>query len=53
LGAWNFADQFQISQKLYGREAEIAELISAFERVSSSLGKEPAIAHGYGVILSN
>ncbi|MBD2546165.1 ATP-binding protein [Planktothricoides raciborskii] len=51
LGAWDFADRFQIPQKLYGREAEIAELISAFERVSSSLGKEPAIAHGDAVIV--
>jgi serine/threonine protein kinase len=50
LVAWDFADRFQIPQKLYGREAEIFQLISAFERVSSSLGKEQVIAHGDAVI---
>ncbi len=53
LGVWDVADRFQIPQKLYGREAEIFQLVSAFERVSSSPHNEPAIAHGDGVIVSN
>lgn len=36
LGSRDFAYRFQIPQKLYGREAEISQLISAFERVTSS-----------------
>ncbi|MBW4442006.1 MAG: AAA family ATPase [Plectolyngbya sp. WJT66-NPBG17] len=33
LGLHDISDQFHISQKLYGREAEIAALLAAFERV--------------------
>lgn len=35
LGRWDFSEKFQIPQKLYGREAEIATLLDVFERVSS------------------
>ncbi|KAB8318675.1 PAS domain S-box protein [Tolypothrix campylonemoides VB511288] len=35
LGLQDVSDQFQIPQKLYGREAEIAALLAAFERVAS------------------
>jgi len=35
LGARDTSDQFQISQKLYGREAEVDTLLAAFERVAS------------------
>ncbi|MBW4428423.1 MAG: PAS domain S-box protein, partial [Nostoc desertorum CM1-VF14] len=34
LGLQDVSDQFQIPQKLYGREAEIATLLAAFERVA-------------------
>ncbi|MBD2534771.1 AAA family ATPase, partial [Nostoc flagelliforme FACHB-838] len=34
LGLQDVSDQFQIPQKLYGREAEIAALLGAFERVA-------------------
>jgi PAS domain S-box-containing protein len=33
LGQQDISDQFHIPQKLYGREAEIATLLAAFERV--------------------
>ncbi|MBV9385069.1 MAG: AAA family ATPase [Chroococcidiopsidaceae cyanobacterium CP_BM_ER_R8_30] len=36
LGLQEVSDQFHIPQKLYGREAEIAALLAAFERVGSS-----------------
>ncbi|MEH2117772.1 AAA family ATPase [Nostoc sp.] len=34
LGLQDVSDQFHIPQKLYGREAEIATLLAAFERVA-------------------
>ena len=34
LGLQDVSDQFQIPQKLYGREAEIAALLAAFDRVA-------------------
>ncbi|MEG3863015.1 AAA family ATPase [Microcoleus sp. herbarium12] len=34
LGLHDIFEQFQISQKLYGREAEISTLLAAFERVA-------------------
>ncbi|MGB3507959.1 MAG: serine/threonine-protein kinase PknK, partial [Microcoleaceae cyanobacterium] len=37
LGKKDISDRFSIPQKLYGREAEIAALLSAFERVSNPL----------------
>ncbi|HEY9662017.1 MAG TPA: AAA family ATPase, partial [Allocoleopsis sp.] len=39
LGLQDVSDQFQIPQKLYGREKEISELLEAFERVA---GREDA-----------
>ncbi|MBD2534559.1 serine/threonine-protein kinase PknK, partial [Nostoc flagelliforme FACHB-838] len=36
LGLQDVSDQFQIPQKLYGREAEIAALLAAFERVAQT-----------------
>ncbi len=35
LGEMDFGDRFQIPQKLYGREAEIATLLEAFDRVAN------------------
>ena len=34
LGLQDISDQFQIPQKLYGRESEIAALLAAFDRVA-------------------
>ena len=34
LGSQDISDKFQIPQKLYGREQEVKELLSAFEKVS-------------------
>jgi PAS domain S-box-containing protein len=36
LGQHDISDQFQISQKLYGREQEIEILLAAFERVAGT-----------------
>ena len=33
IGQWDVCDRFLIPEKLYGREAEIASLLQAFERV--------------------
>ncbi len=35
LGTQDISDKFQINQKLYGREAEVNNLLAAFDRVSS------------------
>ncbi|MGK7925128.1 MAG: AAA family ATPase [Spirulina sp.] len=35
LGSQDISDKFQIPQKLYGREQEIATLLAAFERVAA------------------
>jgi predicted ATPase/signal transduction histidine kinase len=49
LGQSDVCDQFQIPQKLYGREAEIATLMAAFDRVSQ--GKtEMMLVYGYAGI---
>ncbi|MCC3454140.1 AAA family ATPase [Microcoleus sp. PH2017_08_TRC_O_A] len=37
LGTQDISDQFQIPQKLYGREAEVEALLTAFERVATPL----------------
>jgi predicted ATPase/signal transduction histidine kinase/GAF domain-containing protein/tRNA A-37 threonylcarbamoyl transferase component Bud32 len=43
LGLQDISDQFQIPQKLYGREKEISELLEAFERVVGSENEELGI----------
>jgi predicted ATPase/signal transduction histidine kinase/tRNA A-37 threonylcarbamoyl transferase component Bud32 len=49
LGQQDFSHQFQIAQKLYGREVEVAALMAAFERVS--LGEsEVVLVGGYSGI---
>jgi predicted ATPase/signal transduction histidine kinase len=49
LGQQDLSNQFQIPQKLYGREAEVADLMAAFERVSQ--GKtEMMLVGGYSGI---
>jgi predicted ATPase/serine phosphatase RsbU (regulator of sigma subunit)/tRNA A-37 threonylcarbamoyl transferase component Bud32 len=55
LGSQDISDQFQIPQKLYGRESEIETLITAFERVSnpptaSAGGCELMLIAGYSGI---
>ncbi|MFN6449320.1 MAG: PAS domain S-box protein, partial [Nostoc sp. DedSLP05] len=42
LGLQDISQQFQISQKLYGREAEIGALLAAFDRVAASKERENA-----------
>ena len=41
LASNDISDQFQIPQKLYGREAEIETLLTAFERVAAGGGRAP------------
>jgi len=40
LGTQDISGKFQIAQKLYGREQEIAALLAAFERVSGSYSQK-------------
>ncbi|MBG1245115.1 AAA family ATPase [Nostoc sp. NZL] len=42
LGLLDVWDQFQIPQKLYGRDQEVAMLLAAFERVACPLAQPPA-----------
>ncbi|GAX41461.1 serine/threonine protein kinase and signal transduction histidine kinase with GAF and PAS/PAC sensor [Tolypothrix sp. NIES-4075] len=42
LGLQDISQQFQISQKLYGREAEIGALLAAFDRVAARKEQENA-----------
>jgi PAS domain S-box-containing protein len=46
LGTQDIRDQFQIPQKLYGREAEIATLLTAFERVAGMGNVSEAYCQG-------
>ncbi|MBW4629367.1 MAG: PAS domain S-box protein [Brasilonema octagenarum HA4186-MV1] len=46
LGSTDISDKFQIPQKLYGREAEVETLLSAFVRVASP--QEKRVAGGRG-----
>ncbi|HEY9640376.1 MAG TPA: AAA family ATPase, partial [Coleofasciculaceae cyanobacterium] len=39
LGTQDISDQFQVPQKLYGREAELTTLLAAFERVAGGDGE--------------
>ncbi|MBP5971891.1 AAA family ATPase [Brasilonema sp. CT11] len=45
LGSTDISDNFQIPQKLYGREAEVETLLAAFERVA--LSSEMMLVVGY------
>ncbi|MBD2041157.1 AAA family ATPase [Microcoleus sp. FACHB-672] len=49
LAGEDISDKFQLPQKLYGREREIATLVTAFERVSSKQSELMLIA-GYSGI---
>lgn len=52
LGAQDISDQFQIPQKLYGREAEVEALLTAFERVADNpqSQREMMLVAGYSGI---
>ncbi|OJH38802.1 hypothetical protein BON30_21485 [Cystobacter ferrugineus] len=50
LGARDVSELFQIPQKLYGREEEVAALMGAFERVVSSGAPELMLVSGYSGI---
>ncbi|MFW9265249.1 ATP-binding protein, partial [Nostoc sp. CALU 546] len=47
LGEQDISERFQIPQKLYGRELEIAKLLQAFERVVSQGKPEIVLVSGY------
>ena len=47
LGEQDISERFQIPQKLYGREPEIAKLLQAFERVVSQGKPELVFVSGY------
>ena len=49
IGQHDVSDRFQIPQKLYGREAEIAKLLAASERVSQG-ASEMMLVSGYAGI---
>ncbi len=49
LGEQDISDQFQIPQKLYGRDKEIDTLLAAFERVATG-SKEFMLVSGYSGI---
>ncbi|QKQ72974.1 AAA family ATPase [Nostoc sp. TCL240-02] len=50
LGEQDISKRFQIPQKLYGREQEIAKLLQAFERVVSQGKPELVLVSGYAGI---
>ena len=50
LASQDISDRFQIPQKLYGREAEIATLLAAFERVAETGKVELMMVAGYSGI---
>ncbi|MEH2280199.1 MAG: AAA family ATPase [Nostoc sp.] len=47
LGEQDISERFQIPQKLYGREPEIAKLLQVFERVVSQGKPEVILVSGY------
>jgi len=49
LGREDLSNRFQVSQKLYGREAEINQLLAGFERVKQG-SKEMMLVSGYSGI---
>ncbi|MGB3514484.1 MAG: serine/threonine-protein kinase PknK, partial [Microcoleaceae cyanobacterium] len=50
LATQDISDRFQIPQKLYGREKEIAKLLEAFERVAKTGKVELMLVAGYSGI---
>jgi len=50
LGKQDLSAQFQIPQKLYGREAEVAQLLATFDRISEQGITEMILVAGYSGI---
>lgn len=50
VGTHDVSDRFQIPRKLYGREQEVAKLLSAFERVVQGGPPELLLVSGYSGI---
>ncbi|HBN08954.1 MAG TPA: protein kinase, partial [Cyanobacteria bacterium UBA8530] len=50
LGERDLSERFRIPQRLYGRDQEIAELLKAYERVSSRGDSEFLLVSGYSGI---
>jgi predicted ATPase/signal transduction histidine kinase len=50
IGTQDVSDRFQIPKKLYGREQEVAKLLSAFERVIQGGPPELLLVSGYSGI---
>ncbi|WP_437855138.1 AAA family ATPase [Sorangium sp. So ce363] len=50
LGARDVSDRFQIPQRLYGREREVAALLAVFERVVAEGRPELVLVSGYSGI---
>ncbi|MDC0672326.1 ATP-binding sensor histidine kinase [Nannocystis radixulma] len=50
LGAHDVSDRFQIPEKLYGREDEVAALLAAFDRVVAAGAPELVLVCGYSGI---
>jgi len=52
LGQQDLSDRFQIPQKLYGREAEVQTLLTAFDRIASGGGEDAQPATASWVLVS-
>lgn len=50
LGSKDISEQFHISQKLYGRENQVSELLAAFDRVVNTATPEMILISGYAGI---
>ena len=49
IGSEDVSDRFQLSEKLYGRQSEIAHLLAAFERISEGNTELMLVAGGSGI----
>ncbi|OUL32215.1 ATP-binding sensor histidine kinase [Nostoc sp. 106C] len=49
IGRWDVCDRFLIPEKLYGREAEVASLLQAFERVTYGTSEIMLVAGFSGI----
>ncbi|MEH1826865.1 MAG: AAA family ATPase [Nostoc sp.] len=49
IGQWDVCDRFLIPEKLYGREAEVASLLQAFERVTHGTSEIMLVAGFSGI----
>lgn len=51
LGQWDKSGQFVLSQKLYGRDREVASLLEAFNRIASGSGESQGEASTHSLNL--